>query len=78
MSLEETRRIRAIFKKAALPTQIRLNSNRRRKLFAAMRLDKKVSGGEIKFVLAKRIGETVWGQKVPEQLIQETLDSISP
>jgi len=77
MSLEETRRIRAIFKKAALPTQIRLNSNRRRKLFAAMRLDKKVSGGEIKFVLAKRIGETVWGQKVSEQTIEETLDSIS-
>ena len=43
--------------------------SQRRKLFAAMRLDKKVSGGEIKFVLAKRIGKVVWGQRVPENLI---------
>jgi len=77
MSSAESQRIRDIFRKAGLPTQIRLSGVQRKKLFAAMRLDKKVSGGEIKFVLAKRIGETVWGQKVPEQLIQTTLDSIS-
>ena len=77
MSSEETQRIGVIFREAALPTQIRLSSTQRKKLFAAMRLDKKVSGGEVKFVLAKRIGETVWGQKVSEQTIQEMLDSIS-
>ncbi len=74
----DVERIRALFQVAELPTQIRLNAVQRKKLFAAMRLDKKVSGGEIKFVLAKKIGETVWGQKVSETLIRETLDSISP
>jgi 3-dehydroquinate synthase len=78
LNAEEAKRIEMIFGKTGLPTQIRLNAIQRKKLFAAMRLDKKVSGGEIKFVLAKRIGETVWGQKVSEQLIQKTLDSISP
>ena len=39
-----------------------------------MRLDKKVSGGEIKFVLARKIGNVIWGQRVPENLIGEVLD----
>ena len=43
------------------------------KLFAAMRLDKKVTGGEIKFVLAQRIGKVVWGRRVPEATIQQLL-----
>jgi 3-dehydroquinate synthetase len=38
-----------------------------------MRLDKKVSGGEIQFVLAKKIGRLVCGQKVPPALIEEAL-----
>jgi 3-dehydroquinate synthetase len=41
-----------------------------------MRLDKKVSGGEIKFVLAKRIGRVVWGQRVAGELIGSVLDEI--
>lgn len=73
----ETERIRAIFRRAGLPTQIQLSANQRKKLLGAMRLDKKVSGGEVKFVLAKRIGETVWGQNVPEELIQKTLSSLA-
>jgi len=40
---------------------IRLNSSKRQKLLNAMRLDKKVSGGEIKFVLAEKIGKVAWG-----------------
>lgn len=67
-------RIRTLFRRAGLPTQVTLNPARRRRLFNAMRLDKKVSGGEIKFVLAKRIGKAVWGQKVPEWMIEEILD----
>ena len=62
-----------LFKRAGLPTQIRLNSVQRRKLFAAMRLDKKVRGGETRFVLAKKIGEVVWGRRVPEVYIREAL-----
>ena len=38
------------------------------------RFDKKMSGGEIKFVLAKRMGEVIWGQSVPEELIRTTLN----
>jgi len=41
-----------------------------------MRFDKKVSGGEVKFVLAKKIGKVVWGQRVPGNLIGKVLDEI--
>jgi 3-dehydroquinate synthase len=74
----DVERIRALFVAAGLPVTIRLAPAQRRRLFAAMRLDKKVSGGEIKFVLAKKIGSVVWGQQVPEQLIHEALDFVSP
>ncbi len=67
-------RISNLFKCAGLPTSVTLNTAQRTKLFAAMKLDKKVSEGEIKFVLAKRIGKVVWGQSVPESLIRATLD----
>ena len=42
-----------------------------------MRLDKKVSGGEIKFVLAEKIGKVVWNQRVLENLIRDALDEIA-
>ena len=71
----EVDRIINLFNCAGLPTEIRLNSVQRRKLFAAMRLDKKVRGGEARFVLVKRIGEVVWGRRVPEVYIREALDS---
>jgi 3-dehydroquinate synthase len=74
----EAERIRKLFQSAGLPTTIRLAAVQRKKLFAAMRLDKKVVGGEIKFVLAKKIGETAWGQNVPEPVVQEALNSVSP
>ena len=64
-----------LFERAGLPTRIRLNSVQRRKLFAAMRLDKKVRGGETRFVLARKIGHVIWGRRVPEVYIREALDS---
>src|SRR5688572_18113779 len=57
----EVERIITLFERAGLPVQIALSARQREKLFSAMRLDKKVSSGEIKFVLAKRIGEVVCG-----------------
>ena len=60
---------------AGLPNCVWLAERQRERLFAAMRLDKKVSDGEIKFVLARRIGEVVWGQRVPEAAIHRVLDS---
>jgi len=67
-------RIENLFRRAGLPTTVKLRAGQRPKLFAAMRLDKKVSGGEIKFVLAKRIGRVVWGQRGPENQIHQVLD----
>jgi len=66
-------RILFLFERAGLPTEVKLNAQQRQKLFAAMRLDKKVSGGEITFVLAKRIGKIAWGQRVPDSLIERAL-----
>ena len=67
-------RIAGLFRMAGLPTRIRLTPAKRRQLWAAMRLDKKVTAGEIKFVLAKRIGKAVWGQKVPWEMIQKLIE----
>jgi 3-dehydroquinate synthase len=76
LSGDDAGRIRDLFKRAGLPTQIKLKPAQHQKLFAAMRLDKKVSGGEIKFVLAKRIGRVIWGQRVAGELIGSALDEI--
>ncbi len=75
LSKRDAGRIINLFQRAGLPTHIRLNSVQRRKLFAAMRLDKKVRGGEARFVLAKKIGKVLWGRRVPEVYIREALDS---
>jgi 3-dehydroquinate synthase len=57
-------RIEKLFVQAGLPVKIKLNTAQRKKLFAAMKLDKKVSGGEVKFVLAEKIGNVKFGCKV--------------
>jgi 3-dehydroquinate synthase len=75
LSQIEVERITDLFRRAGLPTSVELNARQLEQLFAAMRLDKKVSGGEIKFVLAKRIGEVAWGQSVPDDLIRFTLNT---
>jgi len=74
MTIQDAERIAKIFRAAGLPTQIRLTPVQLKKLLAAMRLDKKVSAGEIKFVLAKRIGEVIWNQKVSDELVVNALN----
>src|SRR5205814_156347 len=54
LSAEEVARITHLFERADLPTRIKLPASGRDRLIAAMKLDKKVTGGEIKFVLARR------------------------
>jgi len=71
-------RIRTLFERAGLPTTLRLSKQQRARLFGAMRLDKKVAGGEVKFVLARRIGDVIWGQQVPDEEIHRVLDAVSP
>jgi 3-dehydroquinate synthetase len=39
-----------------------------------MKLDKKVREGEIRFVLAERIGKVRWNVRVPPPMIHEVLD----
>ncbi len=70
---DEAQRIEALFQQAGLPVSIKLSAPEKKRLLAAMKLDKKVSGGEIKFVVAQSIGHVAWGQKVPERLIHEVL-----
>src|SRR5207247_2497073 len=71
----DVRRIATLFQRAGLPTQAKLSAGQRKKLFAAMNLDKKVSGGEIKFVLARKIGRVEFGQKAPAAEIARALDA---
>ncbi len=72
---DDVARIEKLFVRASLPVRIKLNSAQRKKLFTAMKLDKKVSAGEIKFVLAEKIGKVVWGRKIPPALVEEVLAS---
>jgi 3-dehydroquinate synthase len=71
----DAERVTDLFRRAGLPTSVELAPRQLNELFSAMRLDKKVSRGEIKFVLARRIGEVVWGQSVSEDLVRATLNS---
>jgi 3-dehydroquinate synthetase len=68
-------RIGSVFAGLGLPNRVRLSEPQQQWLLAAMRLDKKVSDGEIKFVLAKRIGKATWGQRVPDTLLRRALNS---
>ena len=77
LSRQDVVRISDLFRRAGLPTSTRLTAGQRRNVFVAMRLDKKVRDGEIKFVLARRIGKVVWGQRVPESAISRALTVVS-
>jgi 3-dehydroquinate synthase len=71
----DAQRIEALFRRAGLPTAIRLSAAQKTRLFAAMRLDKKVIRGEIQFVLARRIGKVQPGCKAPPALIAKVLQN---
>jgi len=74
LSSGDVQRITQLFARADLPTSIELTNRDRTRLLDAMRLDKKVSGGETRFVLAECIGKVRWGQRVPMKLIEAVLD----
>ncbi len=69
----EAARITSLFERAGLPTSAKLSSDSHKRLLAAMQLDKKVSGGQIKFVLARKIGQVEFGHAVPASLIEDAL-----
>ena len=78
LSADDVARIANLFRRAGLPITVPLNATRRRLMLQAMQLDKKVNAGEVRFVLAERIGKVCWGQKVPVELIEQCLNSDKP
>jgi 3-dehydroquinate synthase len=68
-------RLRELLRRAGLPTGVKFAAADRKRLLAAMRLDKKVSGGQVKFVLAEAIGKVRWGLAVPEKTLARALES---
>ena len=66
-------RMASLFTHAGLPTGVKLNTAQAQSLLAAIKLDKKVVGGDVKFVLAKRIGKVITSQNVPDKLVLQTL-----
>lgn len=68
-------RIEKLFTQAGLPVAYQLKGGNMKKLITAMQLDKKVSGGEVKFVLAERLGRVKFGCKVPTAMIEAVLRS---
>ena len=75
LSAAEVERIRNLFERAGLPTRLPLKAAQRKQLFTAMKLDKKVSDGEIKFVLAERIGRVRFGVPVSDRVNEQVLSS---
>jgi 3-dehydroquinate synthase len=73
LSSGEVSRVEKLFVQAGLPVKIKLSPAQRRKLFAAMKLDKKASGGEVKFVLAEKIGRVRFGCRVAPAAISEVI-----
>jgi 3-dehydroquinate synthase len=77
LPLAEQDRIRALFERCGLPTKVSLGDARRRQLLRAMKLDKKVSDGDIKFVLARSIGAVEHGCRVPAEILAKTLNALT-
>jgi len=75
LPMEEAERIEKLFVRAGLPASIKLSARRQTALIEAMQLDKKVSDGQIRFVLAHRIGQVEPGHKIPPEWIGEVLTS---
>lgn len=62
-----------LFERVGLPTKSPLSARQLRRVLEIMSLDKKVAGGNVRFVLVRRIGEAVYGQRVPENVLLESL-----
>ncbi len=77
LPVSEVERVRDLLARAGLPTRVSLRAKEREQLLNAMKLDKKVSGGEVKFVLARRIGRVEFGQSVSLSVLEGALNSSS-
>jgi 3-dehydroquinate synthase len=68
---EHAGRITRLLEQAGLPIAAKLSRPQQAQLLNAMKLDKKVSRGEVKFVLAERIGKVQFGCSVPQALVEK-------
>lgn len=66
-------RIRDLFRSADLPTTVDLTTKQSVAVLDAMSLDKKVQQGNVRFVLADKIGHATWGHSVSKAAIEESL-----
>ena len=73
----EVARIEELFARTGLPTRLRSNAAQRAAIFRAMSSDKKVREGQVRFVLARRIGEVEFGCKVPRPLVREVIQALN-
>jgi 3-dehydroquinate synthase len=73
LSADEAARVEKLFVRAGLPVAVKLSARRQTALIEAMRLDKKVNDGQLRFVLARRIGQVEPGHKIPPEWIGEVL-----
>jgi len=76
LSAQHATRIADLFRAAGLPVALPVTPAMRRRLLSAMQLDKKVSGGVIQFVLARRIGNVEYGCKVPARVLQQAVTKL--
>ncbi|WCJ60038.1 3-dehydroquinate synthase [Fontisphaera persica] len=75
LSPAEARRLAKLIAAAGLPVRYAVDEERWQKLLHAMQLDKKVSQGQIKFVLLSALGRALWGQPVAPEQIRQSLAS---
>lgn len=76
LDADAVKRIRNLLRSLGLPVSVALSERQKRKLLETMRLDKKVSKGAARFVLADRIGEARTGQAVAEESICAVLEAL--
>ena len=77
LSALEAARIEVLLARAGLPTTVALDRRRRDAVYAAMKLDKKVSVGEVKFVLARGLGRVEYGCRVPQEDLEAVVASLA-
>jgi 3-dehydroquinate synthase len=73
LSAQAEQRLADLIRRAGLPVSVILSHGQQKRIWEAMRLDKKVSAGQVRFVLAERIGQVRFGQVVPAEVLGATL-----
>jgi 3-dehydroquinate synthase len=70
-------RIHGLVASAGLPTGLPPKAANADRLLRAMALDKKAAGGEVRFVLNRRIGQAIYGQRVPTELVRQEITRLT-